>query len=78
MKMESIYSIQKKKKWMSHLFIISMQLMKYLWIMMTIIFINIMHHFYRQITMKMYLQDQNMIHKNEEFVITKKLFWVYY
>ena len=40
--------------------------------------INIMHHFYHQIIMKMYLPDQNMIKQNEDYVVIKTLFWVYY
>ena len=28
--------------------------------------------------MKMYVQDQNMIQWNEEFVVRKILFWIYY
>ena len=40
--------------------------------------INIMHHFYRQITIKTYLQEHNMIKKNAEFVVIKMLFWIYY
>ena len=31
-----------------------------------------------QRTMKMYPQDQNMIQQNEEFVVRKTLFWIYY
>ena len=33
--------------------------------------INTMHHFYRQITTKIYFQEQNMIQKNAEFVVIK-------
>ena len=40
--------------------------------------INIMHHFYHQQSIKMYLMDDNMIQLNEEFVVIKKLFWIYY
>ena len=39
-----------------------------------ILSINIMPHFYFQRTMKMYLQDQNMIQRNEEFIIRKNDF----
>ena len=45
---------------------------------MKIIYINIMHHFNHQRTMKMYLQDHNMIHRNKELVIRKTLSWIYY
>ena len=34
--------------------------------------------FYYQRIMKMYLSDQNMIHQNEDYVIIKILFWIYY
>ena len=67
MTIEPIYSIQKKKR-ISHLFIISIKLMTYLWMMVTILCINIMHHFYRRRTTKMNPQDQNIIQQNEEFV----------
>ena len=40
--------------------------------------INIMHHFYRQIPVNMYLQEHNMIKQNTEFVVIKILFWIYY
>ena len=40
--------------------------------------INIMHHFYHQIITKMYLLYHNMIQKNEEYVLIKTLFWIYY
>ena len=53
MTMEKIYSIHKKER-MSNLLIISMQLITYLLMMMKIISINIMHHFYLQRTMRMY------------------------
>ena len=45
---------------------------------MNILSINIMHHFYHQRIMKMYLPDQNMNHQNEEYAIMKILFWIYY
>ena len=34
--------------------------------------------FYHQIIMKMYLMYQNTIQQNEEFFVTKTLFWIYY
>ena len=42
--------------------------------MMEILSINIIHHFYHQKIMKMYLLDQNMINQNEELVVTKTTF----
>ena len=36
--------------------------------------INIMHHFYRQITMIMYLQEHNLIKKNADFSVIKCYF----
>ena len=38
---------------------------------------NVMHHFYRQRSMHMYLLDHNMIQKNEEYAVIKRLFWNY-
>ena len=46
--------------------------MTYLWMMTTNIHQeNIMHYFYRQISMNMYLQEHKMIEQNEELVIKK-------
>ena len=36
--------------------------------------INIMHYFFHQITINMYLRDQNMIQQNEEFAVRKYYF----
>ena len=40
--------------------------------------INIMNHFYHQIIMNMYILDQNMIQRKEEFVVIKASFLIYY
>ena len=62
-----------KKNWPPHPFILAMKLMTYLWNMMTILSINIMQHFYHQITINMYLLYKNIIHRNEEFVVIKTI-----
>ena len=59
-KMEIMYSIY-KQKWMSYTLILSMQLITYLLMMMTIICINIMRHFYHQRIMKIYLLGQKYV-----------------
>ena len=43
-----------------------------------IISINIMHHFYHQTTVRMYLQANNMTMLNKDFVVITMLFWIYY
>ena len=63
--MDSIYSINKKKR-ISPLFNLSMELMEYLLMMMKLLSINIMHHFYLQIMINIYLPYHNMIQQNEE------------
>ena len=45
---------------------------------MKIVFINIMRHFYHQTIMKMYLPDQNIIQQNEEYTAITGLLWIYY
>ena len=40
--------------------------------------INIMQRFNHKKIMNMYLLDQNMIQQNEEYVVIKILFWIYY
>ena len=40
--------------------------------------LNIMHNFYRQKIIRMYLLDQYMIQRNETFILIKTLFWIYY
>ena len=40
--------------------------------------INIMQRFNNKIIMNMYLLDQNMIQQNEEYVVIKTLFLIYY
>ena len=77
MTMEKNNSIDKKKQ-MSHQFFLSMQLMTYIWMMMTISSINIVHHFYHQRIMNINILDNNTIQQNEESVIVKTLFWIYY
>ena len=42
--------------------------------MKNIIYKNVMHHFYHQRKTDMYLQDHNMIKRNEEFSVRKTLF----
>ena len=37
-----------------------------------------MHHFYHQRIMNIYILGHNMIQQNEEFVVIKTLFWIYY
>ena len=37
-----------------------------------------MHHFYHEIIMNVYLLEQNVIKRNEEAVVIKTLFWIYY
>ena len=44
------------KKWMSHQFILSMYLLTYIWMMMKMLSINIMHHFYHQRIVRIYLR----------------------
>ena len=44
--------------------------------MRTVIYINIMHNFYHQITTNIYLQDQNMIHRNKDLVARKYHFYL--
>ena len=63
---------------MSHLLIPSMQRMTYLQMMTKITYINITHHFYCKRTMKRYIQGQNMLQQNEEIVVIKISFWIYY
>ena len=74
---ESIYSIHKKER-VSPLFNILMELMTHLRIMKTILSINIMHHFYYQITMNIYLLDQNMIQRHEEYVVIKNILGLFF
>ena len=77
MTMKKIYSIMRKKR-MSQKSILPMQLITYLGMIMTVLFINIIHHFYHQIITNLYLLDQNMVQQNEQFAIIKILFWIYY
>ena len=63
---------------MSHPFIISMQLNTYVVIIIKTLSINIMHHLYHQIIIKIYLLDQNIIQQNKLYVVIKKIFEIYY
>ena len=67
---EKKYSIHKKKR-MLHQLVPSMQLTTYIYNIMAILSKNIMHYFCHQRTMRIYLFNQNMIKKNEEFLVIK-------